>query len=759
MQSRSATISNTTQIKKISMKIGRNQACPCGSGKKLKHCCGEATKRLSMPASPPALQPPTTFSSILEQAVYYHQTGQFAQAEANYRQILQIKPDFAEIYNNLGVVLQAQDKLAAAEDCFRQVLKFKPNSAHAYNNLGNLFQAQHKLEEAKNYYRLALTIEPQFAEAHNNLGNILKNQAQFDEALIFYRRVLEIKPDFPDIYHNLGNVFSAQNQFDKAELCYRKALELKNDDAKVHNALGSIFQAQKKIEEAIACYHQALKIQPRFAAAYSNLGDAFRVQGKIKAAQSHYHQALALDPGNIGVKIHLATLLPVIMESPQSILASRKQFDENLTNLLNSDLKFNQDPHKEGGTNSFYLAYHGLNDRDLQIKLATFYKRACPALLYMAPHCEKNQAAVPHKIKIGFISKFFKNHTIGKVMRGIIAHLSREQFHVHVFFFPQPIDDISQFIQQHADSFETLPLVLELARERIATQQLDILFYADIGMDNLTYFLAFARLAPVQCVTWGHPMTTGIRNLDYFISTRDLEIETGDEHYSEQLVRLNSMLTSYYPPQLPPLLKTRRDFGLEENCHLYLCPQNLFKFHPDFDPILAEILVGDSEGQIVLVAGHYQYWTEQLKKRFSQTLPQKLIDRIHVLPRQNFTDYLNLIAIADVMLDTLHFGGGNTTYEALAIGTPIVTLPSSFLRGRTTYTCYQKMRIRDCIAENPLHYVEIALRLGTNRTYREQIKTQILAAHSVLYEDMAVVHELEQFLLSASKKANLGKHE
>jgi predicted O-linked N-acetylglucosamine transferase (SPINDLY family) len=104
------------------------------------------------------------------------------------------------------------------------------------------------------------------------------------------------------------------------------------------------------------------------------------------------------------------------------------------------------------------------------------------------------------------------------------------------------------------------------------------------------------------------------------------------------------------------------------------------------------------------------------------------------------------------MLDTPHFGGGNTTYEALAIGTPIVTLPSAFLRGRTTYACYQKMGIRDCIAENSPHYVDIALRLGTNSAYREQIKAQLLATHSILYEDITVIRELEQFLLSTLKE-------
>jgi predicted O-linked N-acetylglucosamine transferase (SPINDLY family) len=108
-------------------------------------------------------------------------------------------------------------------------------------------------------------------------------------------------------------------------------------------------------------------------------------------------------------------------------------------------------------------------------------------------------------------------------------------------------------------------------------------------------------------------------------------------------------------------------------------------------------------------------------------------------------DYFNLIALADVMLDTFPFGGGGTSYEALAVGTPIVTLPTRFMRGRATYACYQQMGITDCIAQSPEHYVEIAVRLGTDSSYRAKIKAQLLASHHLLYADNSIVNELAQF--------------
>src|SRR5262249_10876056 len=141
-------------------------------------------------------------------------------------------------------------------------------------------------------------------------------------------------------------------------------------------------------------------------------------------------------------------------------------------------------------------------------------------------------------LRVGFLSRFFHNHTIGMLNAGLVRNLTRPDFHVVLFRFPGNDDDIARFIQEGADTVVTLPAHLDQARRQIAEQRLDVLYYTDIGMDPLAYFLAFARLAPVQCVTWGHPITTGIPTMDYFISSELFEAPGAEEHYTEQLVRL-----------------------------------------------------------------------------------------------------------------------------------------------------------------------------------------------------------------------------
>jgi predicted O-linked N-acetylglucosamine transferase (SPINDLY family) len=128
-----------------------------------------------------------------------------------------------------------------------------------------------------------------------------------------------------------------------------------------------------------------------------------------------------------------------------------------------------------------------------------------------------------------------------------------------------------------------------------------------------------------------------------------------------------------------------------------------------------------------------------------------VVGRVRFLPMQPNAEFLHLCALADVMLDPIHFGGGNTSYEGLAFATPIVTLPGAFLRGRITYALYRKMGLLDCVVETPAEYVERAVRLGSDRAYRADISRKIQAAADVLYEDPAEVRELERFLAWAAE--------
>jgi protein O-GlcNAc transferase len=261
----------------------------------------------------------------------------------------------------------------------------------------------------------------------------------------------------------------------------------------------------------------------------------------------------------------------------------------------------------------------------------------------------------------------------------------------------------------------------------------------------------------VQCVTWGHPVTTGIEAIDYFISSDDLEIAESDQHYTERLVRLRNLAIYYYRPALSSELsgvrsaeqETRRAaFSLPTTGCLYGCPQSLLKLHPDFDEIIAGILRRDLLGSLVLLKGARPVWEQSLRQRFETTMPD-VVDRIRFVPRQDYLRFLELNSLIDVLLDPLHFGGGNTSYEGLAMGVPIVTLPSQFLRGRITWALYRQMGVLDCVVNSAQEYIDRAVQLGTDHDYRATVKAKIAGASELLFENSAGVRELEMFLRQA----------
>jgi protein O-GlcNAc transferase len=294
-----------------------------------------------------------------------------------------------------------------------------------------------------------------------------------------------------------------------------------------------------------------------------------------------------------------------------------------------------------------------------------------------------------------------------------------------------------------------IPREVAAARRLIHEQRCDLLLFTDVGMDALTYTLAFSRMAPVQVASWGHPVTTGSPTMEYFLSSELLETGESDAHYSERLVRLPSLATYYYRPQLVGPPKSRNDFGLSDDDRLYACPQTLFKFHPDFDSALGEILRRDSRGKLALVEGRCANWTRQLKERFARSIPD-VTDRIHWLPKLPNDEFLHFLARADVMLDPPHFGGGNTSYEAFAVGLPIVTMPGLFLRSRITHALYRTMAPAANPREAPVaptidDYIHLACELAAPGPARLAARKWIADRSHSLFENPAEVQDLVTF--------------
>jgi predicted O-linked N-acetylglucosamine transferase (SPINDLY family) len=548
-----------------------------------------------------------------------------------------------------------------------------------------------------------------------------------------------------------AKTLSAQGRLREALAAHDEALSLAPDSVVIRLSAAKLAHALELQEASLRHFEAAARLDPR---CYPAVEAARRICAGAGIADraAHYAKlAHELRPAP-ETQLSMALIVPSILPSLDAIREIRGRYADNVARLLAAPPHLAA-PAGDLGVAAFFLAYQGENDRDLQAATARLFLKAIPSLEFTAPHCSAGAAAgrSRNKIRVGFISRFFSSHSIFSTSVGLVEKLPRDRFEVAVLrITPSRDDACTARMRAAADIAVDLDPEMYRARAQIAALELDILFYQDIGMEPISYFLAFARLAPVQCVSYGHPNTTGIPAMDYFISNDLFEPSGAQAHYSERLVQLKDLptLAYYYRPAVPEPGAGREMFNLPDDATLYVCPQTLFKIHPDFDPILRNILTRDTRGLVVLIAGQFQDYTDRLRARFARTLPG-LVHRLVFLPWMPFDQFMRLLCLADVLLDTPHFNGMNSSLQAFAAGAPVVTLPGRFQRGRHTQAMYRKMGIFDCIAADAEDYTDIALRIANDRAYAQALRTRILARNHVLFEDARVVSEFERFFEGA----------
>jgi predicted O-linked N-acetylglucosamine transferase (SPINDLY family) len=353
------------------------------------------------------------------------------------------------------------------------------------------------------------------------------------------------------------------------------------------------------------------------------------------------------------------------------------------------------------------------------------------------PPLKENQ-----KIRIGYVSAYFHAYSGTLWLTGWLRYCDKENFEIHCYYIGDYIDPVTQQFQNYSDVFHHYPHNLEATCEQIIADKLHILVFPEIGMNPQTLQIAALRLAPIQCVAWGHPVTSGLPTMDYFLSSELMESEKAQDHYSETLIRLPNIGVSYPKPYIPPLTKTRADFQLQEDAIIYLCCQAPFKYLPQYDFVFAEIARRVPQSQFLFLRGHL------LKPRLNRAFAAVGLNSedycvFRSIPER--FDYLMINLLSDVYLDTFSWSGGNTTLEAIACNLPVVTCPGEFMRTRHSDSFLKMLGVTDTIAHKEEEYIEIAVKLGLDSVWRRDIAQRMSERHRNLFDDKACIAGLEAF--------------
>ena len=695
--------------------------------------------------------------ALLTRAAQTHNSGQLAEAETLYRQVLARQPASVLAHNNLGSILQQQGKLDAALQAYRQAVRLQPNFALGHYNVGSVLHQQGDISTAIESYNEALQHKPDLARAHYGLGKIRRQQGQFEAALESYQQAVQHRPDFSLAQCELGDFLQQLGHFEQAIAAYQQALHYQPHYPLAQHNLGNALQRQGRLREAIECYRRAIQDQPNYLSAYVNWGNALHQLGDVAAATPQFEAALRLQPDFAPAQIGLCmSQLPLLYANPEDIQNKRQAYTTHLTQLAQTYASASLERRQAvaeavGSLQPFYLAYQGLNDRALQ---KTYGAMLCQLMAAHYPQWTRPASPLKpqagEKLRVGFVSGFFSNHSNWKIpIKGWVENLDRDQFELYGYHTRPFQDRYTHEARAAFAQFVQAPLSFDQWCQTITQHKLHVLIFPEFGMDPLTVQIGSLRLAPVQVSSWGHPDTSGMPTIDYFLSSDLMEPDDAQEYYTETLVRLPNLSIHYTPLDVQPKAMTKSDIGIPDDAVMFWCCQSLFKYLPQYDDLFPRIAQAVDQCRFVFIEQQTEVVTQMFRQRLHTTFAQYGLEAdqyCQFVKRLDSESFAGVTALADVFLDSVGWSGCNSSLEAIAQNMPILTLPSKTMRSRHTRAMLHVMGMDDMIAANEDEFVSLAIRLGQDGAYRQSVSERVAQNKSKLSGDLAPVRALEKFL-------------
>ncbi|MFM9911904.1 MAG: tetratricopeptide repeat protein [Methylophilaceae bacterium] len=752
-------------------------------------------------AKPPHLfhkshtKPQHNVLALLQQAVALHNQGKAAEAEALYTQVLQVQPHNFDALHLLGLLASQTGRLALAVDLMRRAVNINGKEINALFNLANALQGLQQHEEAlKNYERL-LKLRPDFFQAINNLAISQQALGRNAEALASFERGIKLKPKEPFFHKNRGDVLRILQRHDEALVSYKTALEMSPDDISTLNNYGAVLQAARQHEaalvsfshilslsphdipalhnrgnalrslrryqEALASYDAALALKPDFVDAYASRAEALLDIGEQQAALASFNAALQLNPQSLTLKLKcLLAHVPVFAQSAEQVAHARTQFGHELASLQASLTSHICDDETAivGEILPFFLAYQADNNRAL---LETFGKLSCELMARwqtrqgLTPHWLPPSAQAP--IRVGIVSAHIRRHSVwDAIVKGWFEQLDKSRFELHVFYVDAAQDQETAIAKSNAASFEGGVKTTADWAKIILAKNVDVLIYPEVGMDPTTFRLASMRIAPIQMATWGHPETTGLPTIDYYLSAENFEGAEAQKYYSEQLICLPNLGCYYSAEEIVFQSVDLSSLDIDPEKPLMICPGTPFKYAPQHDHVFVDIARELDDVQFVFFTYHrIPELSHKLARRLATSFAEAGMayeKHVRFISWKTPAEFHFLMKNAHVMLDTIGFSGFNTAMQAIVCHTPVVAYQGQFMRGQLASGILKQLGMQAYIATNKQEYVECAVRLATDAAFADQARQKLQASVHTLYQDISVIKALEEELGELSKK-------
>lgn len=561
-------------------------------------------------------------------------------------------------------------------------------------------QTRHSIKQSNRLFRETdmddLTAILETALIHQQAGRL-------DQAEDIYRKILGIDPTHAGAVHLLGTLMQRRGDYHEAVALISKAILLEPGVADFHANLAAVYLALGQPVEAAAHGRTALKLDPEFAAAAYNLATALFSLGEVAPAVEMFENALEMEPAN---QTFWANYLFALNFSPDADPAA----------IYDANCRWGETVTVASGSDKIDFSNSRTSDRKLK-------------LAYFLPELDQ--------------------HVTVRFLEPVLSAHDREKFTVYVYGDrtdgappPPGIGDKADFwINVHQWSAAQIA-------EQMRNDAIDILAHPCTFKARYRPVLAH-RAAPVQIACTNLVSTTGLTHTDYLITDNFIcPPEEGDEYFTEKLIRLKgfniyqSLADLPEPGPLPASENGTITFGSFNN---------IAKLTDRVATAWAEILRSVDGSRLFLKNGAFDDAAvrAQVTERFAD---------LEILENQimfeGFTrdpaTYLKSYQQVDIALDPFPFGGGTTSYEAIWMGAPVLTMAGDTFMGRLSGSLMHRLGLDEFVTASAEDYIATALNLAGDLKRLSQIRSGLRqTARSTIFNAESHVAELEQAYIAA----------
>jgi len=576
---------------------------------------------------------------------------------------IDLDPNYAEIYNNQGLVLMSLNKPEQAIQSFKTGMKIKPDSAEAYYYLGSAYKAAGQFDLAITHFETSGLLNPKHAAFNKSLADIYYQLGDFDKAASFYKSAILIDPDLLDCYILLGSTLGEQGKHKEAYEYLNTAIKLRKDAPEIFFTMGNVLLADSQYHEAIENYQKAIRLRPDYLDAKNNLASSLLGTGNFPAALEMYRSIAKEVPSRV------TTLSNIVYCS---------SFDSDCT--------------PEG-----YL-------RDARTFGSLVSKSAKPYTSWS--QCQTSDRC----LKVGLVSGDFCHHPVGFFLESVLAYLDADTIEIHAFSNRTHNDEIQNSLKSRVKTWTSIMGISdEAAAKLIYDMQLDVLIDLS-GHTNHNRLPIFAwRPAPVQATWLGYWGSTGVAEMDYILADRQTVPPEHQGHFTEKVWYLPDTRLCFTPPSAVydwvPTPPPSSSLGYVT----FGCYQPIRKLTDNMFALWGKIHQQLPQTHFRLQGTGFTtpaVNTDLLRRLEDAGVPRQCVSLNEIMGRN---DYLKSHAEVDMILDTFPYPGGTTTCDALWMGVPTLTLAGKTMLSRQGVSLLMCAGLPDWIAQTEDEYVEIAV--------------------------------------------------